>query len=186
MADTPSGDFAAEADRFVDDLNAGMPIAQALEAANDVVHHPDVIRAGTTMLACTGMIDMKQLAADSGMSRATLYRYYPDKVKVEAEIAGVCIEGMVHAAGSHNSPSGKFRAAAEYLIDHPGEAAAVVPLAAMVSVRVLGAAVDTIIGDEGAAPLIVGIAVMAATPGRQDGDVDAIREYVAQSAALLR
>jgi DNA-binding phage protein len=106
MADVDADEFAADASRFVDDLNDGAPIAVALDAANDVVHHPDVIAAGTAMLANGGTIDMKQLAADAGMSRASLYRYYPDKVKVEAEIAGTGNEGMVAA----NVPSPKSSA----------------------------------------------------------------------------
>jgi AcrR family transcriptional regulator len=186
MADVNNDEFAAEADRFVDDLNDGVPITVALEAASDVVHHPDVIAAGTAMLASGGSIDMKQLAADAGMSRASLYRYYPDKVKVEAEIAGAGIEGMVAAARGEHSVAEKFRAAAEYLIVNPGEAAALIPFAAMVSVSVLGPTVERITGDGASAPLIVGIAVMAATPGRQPGDEDVLRRYIAECAAVLR
>lgn len=184
MADTPN-DFAAEADRFVQDLEAGASIVEALEAANDVIHHPEVVRAGTDMLAATGTIDMKQLAQDAGMSRASLYRYYPDRAKVEAEIAGACVEGMLAAASGHDTPAAKFRAAGRYLVDNPGEAAAVVPFAAMVSVRVLGTTVDTIMGDHCTAPMIVGIAVMAATPGRRDDDVESIHRYIDECAALL-
>lgn len=185
MADTMKNEFAADADRFVDDLRAGTSIAAALEAANDVAHHPAVIEAGIAMFAEHGSIDMKQLAADAGMSRASLYRYYPDKVKVEAEIAGVCLEGMADAARLHHTPATRFRAAAQYLLEHPGEAAAVVPFAAMVSVSVLGPTVEKVTGDAGSAPMIVGIAVMAATPGRQVGDEAAIRDAIEQCAALL-
>lgn len=186
MADANVDDFAAEADRFVGELKDGVPIAVALESANDVVHHPDVIAAGTAMLAAGGSIDMKQLAADAGMSRASLYRYYPDKVKVEAEIAGAGLEGMVVAARRHKSVADKFRAAANYLVENPGEAAAVIPFAAMVSVSVLGPTVEQITGDAASAPLIVGIAVMAATPGREPGDENALRRYIDECAAVLR
>ena len=186
MPDFSTEDFAAEADRFVEDLNSGVPIAVALEAANDVDHHPAVIECGTRMLRETGVIDMKKLAADAGVSRASLYRYYPDKAKVEGEVARIGIEGMVAATRKERGVAAKFRAAANYLVDHPGEAAAVYPFAAMVSVRVLGAVVEQITGDEASAPLIVGIAVMAATPGRQPGDEDALRRYIDECAAVLR
>jgi AcrR family transcriptional regulator len=186
MADLNADEFTADADRFVDDLNNGMSIAVALEVANAVVHHPDVIAAGTAMLANGGSIDMKQLAADAGMSRASPYRYYPDKVKVEAEIVGAGIEGMVAATHGEHSVADKFGAAAEYLIDNPGEAAALIPFAAMVFVSVLGPTVERITGDGASAPIIVGIAVMAATLGRQPGDENLLRRYIAECAAVLR
>ena len=58
MADDSTADFAAEADRFVEDLQSGVPIDEALEAANAVVRHPTVIECGTRMLSETGTIDM--------------------------------------------------------------------------------------------------------------------------------
>lgn len=185
MTDFSSEEFAAEADRFVDDLNDGVPIAIALESANDVAHHPAVIECGTRMLSETGVIDMKRLAAEAGLSRASLYRYYPDRSKVEGEVARIAIDGMVVAAGSEQGAAAKFRAAANYLVENPGEAAAVYPLAAMVSVSVLGAVVERITGDESSAPLIVGIAVVAATPGRKEGDEEVLRRYIDRCAASL-
>src|SRR5690606_28672853 len=79
MPDANTEDFAAEAERYVDELKTGVPIAKAIESVNDVVHHPDVVAAGVAMLASDGSIDMKRLATDAGISRASLYRYYPDK-----------------------------------------------------------------------------------------------------------
>lgn len=184
MADIPD-DFAADADRFLADLKAGVPIGEALDAAIAAIHHPDVVAAATAQLAARGAIDMKQLAEDAGMSRASLYRYYPDKTKVEGEVAAVCIEGMVAAARDHDTAASKFRAAARYLVDHPGESAAVVSFAAMVSVQVLGSTADTITGGECAAVMLVGIAVTAATPGRHEGDVTTIHQYIDECAALL-
>jgi len=186
MPELPPDEFAADADRFVDDLNAGVPITVALEAANDVVHHPDVVAAATAMLAEIGALDMTRLASQAGMSRASLYRYYPDKAKLEAEIAGIGIDGMVRAASVHAEPADKFRAAAGFLSRHPGEAAAMIPFAAMASVEVLGMTVEKITGDAASAPLIVGIAVMAATPTRHDGDAQALNRYIDEAAELLR
>jgi hypothetical protein len=102
------------------------------------------------------------------------------------EIAGICLGGMADAAREQSTPSSRFRAAAEYLADHPGEAAAVVPLAAMVSVGVLDATVEKITGDTGSSPMIVGIAVMSATPGREPGDEEALSAAIDTCAALLR
>ena len=73
------------------------------------------------MLGESGIIDMKKLAAEAGLSRASLYRYYPDKSKVEAEVARIGIEGMVAAARHEQGVAARFRAAAGYLVDHPGE-----------------------------------------------------------------
>ncbi|MEQ8840566.1 MAG: TetR family transcriptional regulator [Acidimicrobiales bacterium] len=184
------GDFAAGADRFVEDLNDGVPIAVALEAANNVsasnvAHYPSVVECGTRMLSDTGEIDMKRLAAEAGVSRATLYRYYPDKSKVEAEVARIGIEGMADAARHEQGVAAKFRVAADYLVGHPGEAAAIFPFAAMVSVGVLGAVVEQITGDESCAPLLIGIAVMAATPRRHARDEDLLRRYIEDCATSL-
>ncbi len=137
-------------------------------------------------LAESGAIDMKALAGRSGMSRATLYRHCPDKTKLEAEIGGIGIDGMIRVAATRTGPAEKFRAAADYLVDHPGEAAAMIPFAARVSVTVLGATVEKIAGDAAASRLIVGIAVMAATPGRDDDDAASLRPHIEQAAALLR
>jgi len=186
MLSISSDEFAADADRFVDDLNQGVPIAVALEAANDVNHHPAVVECGTRMLRETGSVDMKQLAQDAGLSRASLYRYYPDKSKVEAEVARIGIEGMMAASRHARGVADKFRCSARYLVANPGEAAAIFPFAAMVSVSVLGAVVETITGDETCSPLIVGIAAMAATPGRLDGDEAVLLRYIDECADTLR
>lgn len=185
MADDTTAGFAAEADRFAEDLHSGVPIDEALEAANAVVHHPTVIECGTRMLGETGTIDMKRLAADAGVSRASLYRYYPDKSKLEGEVARIAVEGMLAAASGEEGVAAKFRAAANYLVDHPGEAAAVYPFGAMVSVEVIGAVVEQVTGDDAATPQLVGISVMAATPGRRPGDAAALRRYIDQCAATL-
>jgi len=186
MLPISSDDFAAEADRFVKDLNEGVPIAVALEAANEVNHHPAVVECGTRMLRETGWIDMKQLAQDAGLSRASLYRYYPDKSKVEGEVARIGIEGMMTASRNERGVADKFRASARYLVANPGEAAAVFPFAAMVSVSVLAAVVETLTGDETCSPLIVGIAAMAATPGRLEGDEEVLMRYIDECADALR
>jgi AcrR family transcriptional regulator len=179
-------EFVEGAVRFVEDLNSGVPIARALEMANDVAHNPVVIRAGITMLTEIGTIDMKRLASEAGISRASLYRCYPDKSKVEAEIARIAIDGMMIAARGYHTTAERFRVAAEYLVAHPGEAAALYPFTAMVSVDVLGAAVAQVTGDESATPLLIGLAVMAATPGRRDGDEEALRRYIDAGVATLR
>ena len=92
---------------------------------------------------------------------------------------------MIAAANEVDGVAAKFRAAANYLVDHPGEAAAVHPFGAMVSVDVIGAVVEQVAGDDGPTPQLVGIAVMAATPGRKPGDEKTLRRYIDQCAAAL-
>ena len=49
-------------------------------------------------------------------------------------IAGIGLQGMLLSAKPQTSPAAKFRAAARYLVEHPGEAAALAPFAAILLV----------------------------------------------------
>ena len=180
MALSASSDdrFAGYADQFLDDLNPGVDLAVALDAAREVVHLPDVVAAGRDMLATLGTIDMKRLAGLAGMSRASLYRYYPDRRQLEAEIAGLGIECMVELAASHADAADKLRVALEYLARNPGEAAAMSTLAAMVSVDTIAATVERVTGDGTHAACMLGLAVMAATPMRDADHVETLQRHI--------
>lgn len=170
--------LADSAKEFIACLERGVPADEAIGVVHSTGRHPDVVSVGVEMLAETGHLDMKKVAAKAGMSRASLYRYYTDRFQLEAEIAALGIESMVAAAASHAHKREKLRAAFEFLVDHPGHAAAIVAQAATVSAGVMGATAEGIAGDAAFAPLIAGIAVLSATPARADDDVEVIHALI--------
>ncbi len=49
----------------------------------------------------------------------------------------------------------------------------------------IAAAQERIAGDPAIAPILLGLAVVAATPCRPDGDVEAINRYIEHTAELF-
>ena len=150
-------------------------------AVHAKARHPEVVAASVAMLAETGHLDMKQVAAEAGVSRASLYRYYPDRFQLESEIAELGFAAMVAAAAEHEHRRDKLRAAFDFLADQPGYAAAIVAQAATIPASAMTATAEWLTGEAGFAPLIAGIAVMAATPAREPGD----REVIAHAVERL-
>ncbi len=177
--------FEDGARRYLDRLDEGASVREALDAGQDVVHHPAVIAAATEMLATDGAIDMKQLALNAGISRASLYRYYPDRQQVEGEIAALALETLVVATAGVDDPSDRLQIAADHLIANPAHAAAVLPLMATVPVEVVARSAELILGDSRFMPWLIGIAAMAAAAHRA-GDSAALTELVAAAVEQLR
>ncbi|MEZ5165741.1 MAG: TetR/AcrR family transcriptional regulator [Acidimicrobiales bacterium] len=98
MKELEHDDFAVQARRFAERLDLGTSFAATIHATTDAHHHPRIVEAATAMLRRTGSLDMKQLAREVGLSRASLYRYYPDKSQLAAEIAALGLDGMERAA----------------------------------------------------------------------------------------
>lgn len=147
--------------------------------AQDVNHHEGVLDAAIEMINEAGAIDMKLLAARSGISRATLYRHYSDKDKVEGEIAARTLEQLVAAVAVIDGDIiDRCQRAALFLIDHPAGSSAIVSMAAKVSVEVLVATSDLAVGDGNYAPWLLGIAAMSRTANRGD-ERQQLRDLVA-------
>ena len=138
--------------------------------------------AAVRMLEATGVIDMKKLAADAGISRASLYRYYPDKLAVESEIAAELAVDMGKAADQHDDFGGKLRAAVEVMLDQPAAAAAIGPVVAAADVEVLAESAKQIVGHPATAPLLVGYAAFAAAAHRR-GEIDDVRRMLDRTMA---
>lgn len=167
---------------FMQELDTGAPLDDALCSIYSP-GHPEIVAIATEMLATDGAIDMKRLAQRVGLSRASLYRYYPDRCQLESEIAARGAQGLATEAAAQPTRAGKLRAAAEYLVSHPGEAAAMIPLAATVSVDVLRTTTEAITGNPADTAWIVGFAVIAATPGRDEADVAAMKASIDEAVA---
>ncbi len=134
-----------------------------------VIHHQGVLDAAIEMINEHGAIDMKRLAERSGISRATLYRYYADRRQVEGEVAARALEQMVREVVLvGDDPADRCQTAAGFLIAHPGEAAAITRMATEVGIDVLVATAELVVGDGNYAPWIIGVAAMSRAAHRGD------------------
>lgn len=174
---TLSTDFEVSTGRYLDELRNGGTVASAVDSAHLVVHKDEVQAAAVRMLEDTGVIDMKRLAVESGISRASLYRYYPDKLAVESEIAAALAVKMGKAAAHHSDFGAKLRAAVEVLFDDPAGCAALGPVVAAVGADVLAESAKAIVGHPAAAPMLVGYGALAASAHRR-GEIDSVRRML--------
>lgn len=177
LGGTLSTEFESSTRRYLDELRNGATVGQAAGKAELVVHRDDVQAAAVRMLESTGVIDMKQLAVEAGISRASLYRYYPDKLSVESEIAAALAAAMGRAADEHDDVLGKLRAALEAMLDDPAGAAALGPVVAAADVDVVAESSKTIVGHPAAAPILVGYAALTASAHRR-GEIDKVRRML--------
>lgn len=176
-----SSKFDRDAGSYLAALQHGASLSDALDAGQAVIHNQDVLDAAIEMINEDGAIDMKQLAQRAGISRASLYRYYADRRQVEGEVAARALKQLVaEVAPVGDDPVDRCQAAAAFLIDHPGEAAAIVWMAAAVGVDVLAATAELVVGDGNYAPWIIGVAAMSRAANR-GGE----REQLSAMAAAL-
>lgn len=172
---TLTTEFQASSRRYLDELRNGATVEEAVDTAHLVVHKDEVQAAAIRMLEHTGAIDMKQLAIDSGISRASLYRYYPDKLAVESEIAAALAVKMAAAASQHDDFAAKLRAAVEVMLDDRAGAAALGPVVAAADVAVIAESAKVVVGHPAAAPLLIGYAALVAAADRKGGIEDVRR-----------
>ena len=163
---------------FKHDLESGVSLDDALDATHRAGDHRTIVAGAVEMLAADGVIDMKRLAKQVGVSRASLYRHFPDRCQLESEVAARAARGMAAAVDAQPDRPAKLRALAEYLVAHPGEAAAIVRLAAEVRADLLRLATGALTGAAADTAWVLGFAVMAATPGRSDADVAALQASI--------
>ena len=174
---TLSTEFEDSSRRYLEELRNGGTVASAVDSAHLVVHKDEVQDAAVRMLEETGIIDMKRLAVDSGISRASLYRYYPDKLAVESEIAAALAVAMGEAAAQHTDFGAKLRAAVEVMFADPAGCAALGPVVAAVGADVLAESAKTIVGHPAAAPMLVGFGALAAAAHRR-GDIESVQRML--------
>lgn len=172
--DTMGTNFELGTQRYVGALRQGADVAQAVNEAHVSIHKKDVYDAAVAMLERTGIIDMKQLAIDAGISRASLYRYYSDKLAVEADVAGVTAVRMAEAAAQHEHILDKLRSVIDVMIAFPAGAASLGPVVAEADPAVIAASCESIVGHAAATPVLVGFAAMIASAARRD-TLDEIR-----------
>lgn len=178
--------FDQSTQRYLADLRETRDIEHAISVANLSHHREQVYTAALTMLETEGSIDMKRLATAAGISRASLYRYYPDKLAVEAEVAAATARRMTEAAAPHEGLVKRLDAAMGVLIDFPAGAASLAPVVAVSDVSVISTSVEVIVGHIAATPVILGFAELVASAHRrgQLDEVHAMREAITKQFAL--
>ena len=178
--------FDQSTQRYLDRLRETGDVDAAISVANLSLHRRQVFDAAVAMVEAEGVIDMKRLATASGISRASLYRYYPDKLAVEAEVAAAAAQRMTEAAKPFDDIVQRLDAAMGALMAFPGGAAALAPVAAVADVNVIAESVETIIGHVAATPVILGFAALVATASRrgQLDDVEVMRQAITKQFAL--
>ena len=178
--------FEKSTGRYLTALQHGATVDAALAEATMSQHRDAVFEAAVAMLESEGAIDMKRLASLAGISRASLYRYYPDKLAVEAEVAAAVAQRMTEAAKPFDDIVQRLDAAMGALMAFPGGAAALAPVAAVADVNVIAESVETIIGHVAATPVILGFAALVATASRrgQLDDVEVMRQAITKQFAL--
>ena len=173
--------FEQSTGRYLMALRSGASVGDAIDEATLTHHREAVFAAAVTMLETEGAIDMKRLATLAGISRASLYRYYPDKLAVEAEVAACLVRKMTDAAAPFDKVVDKADAAIGVLLDFPAGAAALGPVVAAADVAVIATSAEVVIGHPGVTPVLVGFAAMVASASRQ-GQLDDVR---AMRAAVI-
>ncbi|MEM8705649.1 MAG: TetR family transcriptional regulator [Actinomycetota bacterium] len=166
--------FELGTQRYLGALREGAEIGSAIGEAHVAIHKDAVFAAAVEMLAETGVIDMKQLAVRAGISRASLYRYYADKLAVEAEVAGCLARRMAEAAASHERVLDKLRVVIDVMIEFPAGAASLAPVVAEADPDVIAESCRSIVGHPGATPVLVGFAAMIASAHRR-GAMDQVK-----------
>jgi AcrR family transcriptional regulator len=178
--------FEQSTDRYLSALQAGASVGDAITEATLSQHREVVFDAAVEMLEADGVIDMKHLAARAGISRASLYRYYPDKLAVEAEVAAALVRRMTAAAEPFDRVVDKADAAIGVLLDFPAGAAALGPVVAAADIEVIATSSEVVVGHRGVAPVLVGFAAMIAAASRRSqlDDVRAMRHAVIEQFRL--
>ena len=155
---------------------------QAVGAARFIVRKDAVQAAAALMLEQTGTIDMKQLAGAVGISRASLYRSYPDKLAVETSIAADLARRMSAAADRHDGFVDRLQAVIEVLLEDPAGAAALAPVVAAVDFDLIAESAEVLVGRASAAPVIIGFATLIASAHRRSA-LDEVRVVLDQTIA---
>ena len=166
--------FEQSTGRYLSALQDGATVRDAIAEAALTQHRDVVYDAAIEMLETEGTIDMKRLAAEAGISRASLYRYYPDKLAVETEVVGCLVTKMNEAAAPFESVVDKADAAIGVLLDFPAGAAALAPVVAAADLEVISTSAGVVLGHPGVTPVIVGFAAMVASASRR-GQLDQVR-----------
>ncbi|MEO0492153.1 MAG: hypothetical protein AAF081_01920 [Actinomycetota bacterium] len=166
--------FELGTQRYLASLRDGAGVQSAVSEANVAIHKDAVFVAAVEMLEETGVIDMKQLAGRAGISRASLYRYYADKLAVEAEVAGCLARLMAEAAADHQQVLGKLRVVIDVMIEFPAGAAALAPVVAEADPAVIAESCEAIVGHPGATPVLVGFAAMISSAHRR-GSIEQVK-----------
>ncbi|MEM9521521.1 MAG: hypothetical protein AAGA37_19580 [Actinomycetota bacterium] len=172
--------FEQSTGRYLSALQDGATVSDAIASATLSQHRDAVFEAAVAMLETDGLIDMKRLASLAGISRASLYRYYPDKLAVEAEVAACLVQKMTEAAAPFDTVVDKADAAIGVLLEFPAGAASLGPVVAAADVDVIATSAAVVIGHPGITPVLVGFAAMVASASRQGrlDEVRAMREAV--------
>lgn len=172
--------------QYLSALQHGASVGDAIAGVTLSQHRDAVFEAAIVMLETEGAIDMKRLAGSAGISRASLYRYYPDKLAVEAELAGCLVKKMNKAAAPFDRVVDKVDAAIGVLIDFPAGAAALGPVVAAADVDVIATSAGVVVGHPAVTPLLVGFAAIVASATRrgQLDEVQAMRETVMEQFRL--
>lgn len=178
--------FEQSTGQYLSALQDGASVGDAIAGATLTQHRDAVFDAAVVMLESEGAIDMKRLAGLAGISRASLYRYYPDKLAVEAEVAGCLVQRMHDAASTVESIVDKADAVIGVLLEFPAGAAALGPVVAAADVDVISTSAEVVVGHPAVTPLLVGFAAMVASASRhgQLDEVRAMREKVIEQFRL--
>lgn len=160
--------FEQGTQRYLDALRDGAELSEAMGVARVHIHRDAVFDAAIDMLETTGEIDMKQLAVSAGISRASLYRYYPDKLAVDAEIAGSLAKRAATASAGLTRVPDKLRATIETMIEFPAGAAALGPVVAEAAPDVIAESCRIVVGHRATTPVVVGFAAIIAAAHRRD------------------
>lgn len=163
---------------FATDVRAGRSLHEALTEAYQHTPHEAVVIAGVEMLAAEGAIDMKRLAIAAGMSRASLYRYYPERTELIAEIAGLGLEELVAAVAEIPVRADRVRCVGEYMLSHRAQTIAMVEMAETASPDALDTVSELLVGDRSLAPWFVGIASMCCGEDLDDEEIARIRCHI--------
>lgn len=169
---------------FVADVRAGRPFIEALKDGREPTRHPAVAQAALEMLQDSGAIDMKQLATAAGMSRASLYRYYPDRREVIGEIAALGVSDMVLLAAVLSTTPDRIREIGGYMLTHPAHAAAMREMVEFVATDALDAVAEQLVGSAMYAPWLIGLAAMCAPPGMTEQDIARVQCHIEEMALL--
>ena len=171
--------------RFAAEVRSGRPLREALEEANRSEHHDAAVAAALVMLETEGSIDMKRLAAAASISRASLYRYYPDRGELIAEIAGVGFAEMVGRLDGIESRGERIRLVGEYMLAESAKTIAMLEMAASASTEALDAVSELLVGNDTHSPWLIGLASICARPRMSDTDVARVRRHIAELAELI-
>ena len=170
--------------RFAAEVRSGRALHDALTDAYQHTPHAAVVAAGIAMLDDEGAIDMKRLAIAAGMSRASLYRYYPDRGELIAEIAARGLEELVAVLADHPAPHERLRAVGDFLLANRAYAIAMLEAAETASPEALDVVCELLVGDASFAPWFVGITAMCAGAELDDAELARVRRHIDEVVEL--